>query len=334
MKSSLLERLPAEERKLPRRAAQPEWLQPMLATLTHDHFSNPEWIFEPKLDGERCLAFRKGRRARLLSRNRKELNDTYPELVDALERQKAEDFVVDGEIVALRGSVTSFSQLQQRMQVRHASELLGKRVPIFYYLFDLPFVDGYDTTKLALDQRKALLKDLLTFKDPLRYSEHRDEEGEAYLAEACRMGWEGLIAKRTDSPYVHARSRDWLKFKCINEQEFVIGGFTDPKGSRVGFGALLLGYYQHGKLKYAGQVGTGFNTETLRRLHDQLSSIERDDTPFEGERVPRSGVHWVEPRFVAQCGFTEWTSDDKLRHPRFVGLRRDKEPREVLRERP
>ncbi len=197
------------------------------------------------------------------------------------------------------------------------------------------WADGRDVRQLPLRQRKQLLRGLLTFDGPLRFTEHRDTDGEAYYREACANGWEGVIAKRADSPYRAGRTRDWLKFKCESGQEFVIGGFTDPQRSRIGFGALLLGYYDSdGKLAYAGKVGTGFNQRTLESLHATLASLERDQPPFDRGRLPRSGVHWVEPRLVAQVGFSEWTTDGQLRHPRFQGLRDDKDPAEVVRETP
>jgi bifunctional non-homologous end joining protein LigD len=180
------------------------------------------------------------------------------------------------------------------------------------------------------------LRELLSFRDPLRFTGHRDTDGEAYWREACGKGWEGIIAKRADSPYRPGRTRDWLKFKCVNAQEFVIGGYTDPRRSRTGFGALLLGYCDSdGKLRYAGRVGTGFDRHTLTSLHAALATDERPEPPFEPVRgLPRSGVHWVEPRLVAQVGFTEWTAGGRLRHPKFQGLRRDKDPADVTREMP
>ncbi|MGQ9572225.1 MAG: non-homologous end-joining DNA ligase [Dehalococcoidia bacterium] len=330
--TSALDSLSRQARERLRKREQPSWTAPMLATLTHDYFSDPGWIFERKLYGERCLAFRKGKEVRLLSRNRKELNDTYPELVEALREQEADDFIVDGEIVAFEGNRTSFSRLQQRMELRDPEEAVKTGVAVYYYLFDLLYLDGHDTTQLDLRDRKMLLKRVLSFKEPLRFTAHRNTKGEAYHEEACRKGWEGIIAKRADSKYVHSRSRDWLKFKCVNEQEFVVGGYTDPKGSRVGFGAVLIGYYEGDDLVYAGQVGTGYNEDTLRRLKKRLSSIEREEPPFAGDDLPRKGIHWVEPKLVAQVGFTEWTDEGKLRHPRFLGLRRDKEARQVVRE--
>jgi ATP dependent DNA ligase domain len=195
----------------------------MLAVLTEERFSSEEWIFERKLDGERCLAFRHGADVRLLSRTQQRLNDTYPELVEALLPQACDEFVVDGEVVAFEGPQTSFARLQQRMQLRDPERARRSGVRVFYYLFDLLHLDGRDVTGLPLRERKALLRPALAFADPVRYLAHRNAEGERFYREACSKGWEGLIAKRADSPYRHERSRDWLKFKCVNEQEFVIG---------------------------------------------------------------------------------------------------------------
>jgi len=304
----------------------------MLATLKEEPFTRKGWLFEAKLDGERCLALRCRADVQLLSRNQKRLNDTYPELVRAFRSQKAERFAVDGEIVTFEGDVTSFSKLQQRMQVRHPPEELRRKIPVWVYAFDLLHLDGYDTRQLPLRNRKELLHKALDFKDPLRFTEHRETDGEAFYREACSKGWEGIIAKNGDSLYVSARSREWLKFKCTKEQEFVIGGYTDPKGQRTGFGALLVGYYEAGKLVYAGKVGTGFDEEILRRLGRQLAQLETRTSPFAaGASLPR-GAHWVKPKLVAQIGFAEWTPEGKLRHPRFLGLRSDKGPEEVVRE--
>ncbi|MGH7549493.1 MAG: non-homologous end-joining DNA ligase [Gemmatimonadota bacterium] len=317
-----------------RKRRHPVWIPPMLATLTDEPFSDEGWIFERKLDGVRCLAFRDGDRVRLLSRNEKSQNDTYPELVDAIGAQEPRDFVVDGEVVAFERGVTSFSRLQQRMKITDAAKARRSGVAVYFYLFDLVHLDGRDTTRLPLRDRKALLERVVRFEDPLRFSTHRNAEGEAYLEEACRKGWEGLIAKRADSTYVHRRSRDWLKFKCVARQGFVVGGWTEPRGSRVGLGALLVGTYEDGELRYAGKVGTGYDDETLRELSDRLSSMERKTSPFSVPNgISKNGVHWASPRLVAEVGFTEWTSDGKLRHPRFLGLRRDKDPKAVVRER-
>jgi DNA ligase D-like protein (predicted ligase) len=290
--------------------------------LTDERFSDPDWIFERKLDGIRCLAFKDGNQVRLLSRNDLSLNGRFPEIVAALESDPATDVVLDGEIVAFDGSATSFERLQQR----------GERpTPVFYYVFDILRADGEDVTDEPLRERKALLRRSLEFTDPIRLTTHRNRDGEAFYAEACRKGWEGLIAKRADAPYTHGRSRDWLKFKCSAEQELVIGGYTAPRGSRTDLGALLLGYYAGGALRYAGKVGTGFTRATLRDLAERLAPLRRDTSPFADE-VRERGATWVEPQLVAQVGFSEWTRDGRLRHPRFLGLREDKAAGEVVRE--
>jgi ATP-dependent DNA ligase len=179
--------------------------------------------------------------------------------------------------------------------------------------------------------RKQLLKGAFSFSELIRFVPHQDE-GEQFFEEACQKGWEGIIAKKADGAYVHGRSRDWLKFKCVQQQELVIGGYTEPHGERIAFGALLVGYYEGDKLRYAGKVGTGFDEETLRDLHDRLSELERETPPFDEEDLPGDEVHWVSPKLVAEIGFEEWTKHDKLRQPRYLGLRRDKPAEDVVRE--
>jgi DNA ligase D-like protein (predicted ligase) len=295
----------------------------MQAVLTDARFSDPDWIFERKLDGIRCIAVRDGDDVRLWSRNDLSLNTRYPEVADALAAQAGERFAVDGEVVAFDGEQTSFARLARRGR---------EPVPVFFYVFDLLWLDGEDLRRLALRARKRLLREALSWEDPLRFTVHRNEHGEAFYAEACRQGWEGLIAKRADSPYGGGRSKDWLKLKCGRGQELVIGGFTAPRGSRIEFGALLVGYFDgDGALRYAGKVGTGFDRPLLRSLGEQLRALARDSSPFAGE-VRERGVTWVEPELVAQIGFSEWTRDGRLRHPRFLGLREDKAAREVVRE--
>jgi bifunctional non-homologous end joining protein LigD len=332
--SALFESLTDEERRSLRRTPHPQRVEPMKAVLTDDRFSDPGWIFERKLDGVRCLAFRSPSGVRLLSRTDNVLDSSYPELVEALEAERREEFVVDGEIVAFSGGVTSFSRLQGRMHVADPERARRTGVAVYLYLFDLLHVDGHDTRALPLRTRKAMLRKALSFRGPVRYMPHRNREGEALFREACEKGLEGLIAKRADSPYAARRSRDWLKFKCSHEQELVIGGFTAPKGSRTDFGALLVGYYDGGQLRYAGKVGTGFGQSTLRELGERLRSLERDDPPFADVDPIPPATRWVEPRLVGQFGFSEWTRDGRLRHPRYLGLRDDKRPREVVRERP
>jgi DNA ligase D-like protein (predicted ligase) len=320
------------------KATMPTWLDPELATLTRDRFSDPRWIFERKLDGERCLAFADRGGTRLMTRNQHDNSSTFPEIASALTAQRlGDDFIVDGEIVAFDKDQTNFSLLQQRFGVVKPSADLLAKVPAYYCLFDVLYAGGQDVRPLPLLERKKILRGLLSFDDPLRFTEHRDTEGEAYYQQACAQGWEGLIAKRADAPYRSGRTKDWLKFKCESGQEFVIGGFTDPQRSRIGFGALLLGYYDPGgRLVYAGTVGTGFTNQMLRSLHDRLAAIERPGSPFEAGPLPRplARVHWVDPQLVGEVGFSEWTDAGELRHPRFQGLRDDKDPGEVVRETP
>jgi DNA ligase D-like protein (predicted ligase) len=306
----------------------------MLATLTDRRFSDPEWIYERKLDGERCLAFRKGNAVRLMSRNQLRIDNHYPEVAEALGAQEPGDFIVDGEIVAFDGSRPSFGRLQRRMQLRDPQAARRTGVAVYFYVFDILHVQAFDVTPVELRHRKVLLRRLLSYRGPLRFTSHRNRGGEALLQEVCSKGWEGVIAKRANSVYERRRSPNWLKFKCVNEQEFVIGGYTDPQGSRTGFGALLIGYYEGDRLLYAGKVGTGFDASSLDSLARKLRRLERSDPPFHGGGLPRKGVHWIQPQLVGQVGFSEWTRDGQLRHPRFLGLREDKEPREVVRERP
>jgi DNA ligase D-like protein (predicted ligase) len=334
--TDLLQNLPDVVRKKARKRDQPGWTKPMLAKLTDKRFSDEDWVFERKLDGERCLVFKKGKKVRLMSRNREKINDTYPELVEAVEKQSEEDFIVDGEIVAFSHGRTSFHRLQQRMKITDPDEARESPVKVYLYLFDVLHVGEYDVTRVPLRHRKSILKNLILFQhDPLRYLPHRNEEGEKFYREACRKKWEGVIAKDAGSRYVHSRSGSWLKFKCVNRQEFVIGGYTDPEGERIGFGALLIGFYENGDLQYAGEVGTGFDDDLLERLSRKLSSLERKTPPFaEKKGLPAKNVHWVTPKLVGEVGFTEWTDDDKLRHPRFLGLRGDKHPGDVVKEEP
>jgi bifunctional non-homologous end joining protein LigD len=324
--------LPEEFRGLLRDEKVPQWRSPTLATLTDKRFSDPDWIFERKLDGVRGLAFRDGDQVRLMSRNRLSLNNTYPEIVEALAKQDTARFVMDGEIVAFEGRRTSFARLQGRIGITDPEEARSSGIVVFYYVFDLLHLDGSDTTALPLIERKRLLRNMFQFTDPLRYTTHRLRDGEKVYRTACERGDEGVIAKLADSPYEGERSTNWLKLKCSRDQEFVVVGYTAPKGSRVGLGALLLGYHEGRDLVYAGKVGTGFDTATLRSLHDRLSRLKQDKPPVTRGLVREPGAHWVRPTSVAQVAFSEWTRDGKLRHPRYLGLRTDKNPEEVVKE--
>ncbi len=317
-----------------RHRAQPLWIPPMLATLTETFPTQGKWVYEPKLDGVRAMIYVSGGAVRMYSRNRKPLNDAYPELVEALEPAVRGDAVLDGEIVAFdaeRG-VTSFARLQQRMQLRDPVRARRSQVPVYVYLFDCLFYEGVDLTGLPLIDRKAVLRDVVWYDDPIRFTPHRTTGSTAMLRDACARGAEGILAKRADSRYVSARSTDWLKLKCVRQQELVIGGYTAPQGSRERLGALLVGYYDGKALRYAGKVGTGYDRRTLEFLHDRLVPLHRTTSPFSEGPAPAGDVQWVAPKLVAQIGFSEWTSAGLLRHPRFIGLREDKSPREVRRE--
>ena len=305
----------------------------MLAVLSSRRTFDDGWLFERKLDGVRALVARDAGGARLSSRNGKSQNATYPELVEALAAQPCKDFVADGEIVAMRRGRTDFALLQQRLGLTRPADIRATGVSVRYYLFDLLRLDGFDLTALPLRVRKALLRDALKFGDPLYFTPHRNHGGQQELDEACAHGWEGLIAKRADAAYTRRRSDDWLKLKCEAGQEMVVGGFTEPAGSRIALGALLVGYHQGGKLRYAGKVGTGFDTGTLGTLRRRLERMERETPPFDDE-VREKAVHWVRPELVAQIRFSEWTTAGRLRHPRFLGLRDDKRAAEVVRETP
>lgn len=331
--SEILDEIPKKFQQQLKKKKQPDWMSPMLAKLTHDFFSDKDWIYERKLDGERCLIFKNGNAVNIMSRNKKNLNDTYPEIVAAIKKQKTGNFIADGEMVAFKGKLTSFSELQKRMHLQKKEEIKNHKTKVFFYFFDLMFLKDHDLTQLPLTERKKILDKTISFKDPLRFTAHRNKDGEKFFKEACHKKWEGLIAKKADSKYVHSRSSHWLKFKCEHQQEFVIGGYTDPQGDRKGFGALLLGFYKEGKLQYAGKVGTGYTDKMLEDLHSEMSEIETGEPEFEENKdLPGKNVHWLKPKLVGEVAFTEWTRTNKLRHPRYLGLRRDKKAKEVVKE--
>ena len=328
---SFLNLLSSQEKKLIHKKRMPTFIKPMLATLTKERFSDSAWIFERKLDGERCLLFKKNNTIILKSRNNKILNQSYPEIIAALEKLNLPDCILDGEIVAIRKKITSFSLLSQRFGVTSIKKNTSK-IPVYYYVFDILYCDGYITTHLPLLTRKKILKSILLKDKTICYVTHKNKQGESYFKQACANKWEGLIAKKADSPYISRRSPHWLKFKCSNEQELVIGGYTSPGGSRLHFGALLLGYYEKGKLHYAGKVGTGFNQKILRDLGRELIKLKTTHNPFINYDGSMEDIHWVKPILVCEIQFTEWTSGNKLRHPSYLGLRRDKDAKDVRKE--
>jgi DNA ligase D-like protein (predicted ligase) len=306
----------------------------MLATLSDRREFGDDWLLERKFDGERCVARKDGSDVRLESRTGKDLTGTYPEVCAALAAQRPRTLLLDGEVVAFEGDQTSFSRLQQRLGVSRPTPAHVASFPVVYCVFDLLELDGEDIRGRPLLERRARLEQAIRPGEALQISEAWRGDSERRFRDACRAGWEGLIAKRADAPYVPARSRDWLKLKCSWEQELVIGGYTEPAGSRTDFGALLVGYHEDGELRYAGKVGTGYSAATLRDLGARLRGLETAEPPFGDARPIPRGTHWTRPELVAQIGFAEWTNDGRLRQPRFLGLRDDKRPDEVVRERP
>jgi bifunctional non-homologous end joining protein LigD len=305
----------------------------MLATLTDCRDFGDDWLLERKFDGERCVARKSEGVARLESRTGKDLTGTYPEVSSAVADQRSRDLLLDGEVVAYDGDQTSFTRLQQRLGVTSPSAEQLAEYPVVYCVFDLLEVDGEDLTDRPLLERRARLTRSIRSSSALQHSEAWRDDSRGRFVAACRSGWEGLIAKRADAPYVAGRSKDWLKLKCVWEQEFVIGGYTDPGGSRTDFGALLVGYYDRGSLRYAGKVGTGYTQAILHDLGIRLRGLETVKPAFVDARPIPRGTHWTRPELVAQIGFAEWTTDARLRQPRFLGLRDDKNPTEVVRER-
>jgi bifunctional non-homologous end joining protein LigD len=306
----------------------------MLATLTDRRDFGEDWLLERKLDGERCITRKDDADVRLASRTGKDLTGTYPEVRAAVAAQAERRMLLDGEVVAYDGDQTSFSRLQQRLGVANPPPELVGSYPVVYCVFDLLELGGENLSGQPLLQRRELLTRAIRSSDALQLIEAWQGDSERRFADACRSGWEGLIAKRVDAPYTAGRSKDWLKLKCVWEQEFVIGGFTDPAGSRSDFGALLVGYHEDGQLRYAGKVGTGYSAATLRDLGARLRALETPESPFVDARPIPRGTHWTRPELVGQIGFAEWTTEGRLRQPRFLGMRDDKGADEVVRERP
>lgn len=311
-----------------READWPGFIKVQLATLTEKVPSTGDWLHEVKFDGYRLMALLHGGSVRLYTRNENDWSDKYPSVCRAIEALHVQDAIIDGEVVALGpDGISDFQAL------RHVSE----HGVVFYYAFDLLYLTGFDLRRAPLIERKRLLGALLSAADQktLRYSQHTIGKGNAVYKNACQLGLEGIISKRTDSSYASARTRTWRKVKCFHRQEFVIGGYTDPEGSRIGFGALVLGYYDDdGRLVYAGRVGTGFNDQLLKRLSEKVRKLEVQQTPFDdspqGKQLDK--VHWVEPELVADVRFIKWTDDKLVRQGSFKGLREDKDPQDVRRE--
>ena len=330
--SSVYQQIPVGLRDKVIKTSQPPYIDPMLATLSGEVKGRENWIIERKYDGERCIAFKRDEKVVLQTRNHRTINNTYPELVSALENSQVRDFIMDGEIVAFNDDRTDFGLLEQRMRIDDPKAALRTGIDVFYYAFDLMHVWSYDIRLLKLGMRRELLKRFFAFKDPLRCSQALQGPIGDNFQEACKKGWEGIIIKDPESPYRQYRSKEWLKLKCKREQEFVIGGFTLRRGDDGALGALLIGYYKGDDLIYSGRVGTGFNENERRSIFQRLLAFETGLSPFRDVKGAIDGVHWTMPVLVAKVEFREWTREGKLRHPSFRGLKTERGPRSVFRE--
>jgi bifunctional non-homologous end joining protein LigD len=316
----------------------PSEIYPMLATSISDPFDGPDWLFEIKWDGYRAIAFLENGKVRLVSRNQNELTHRYPELRDLAKSVKAKNAILDGEVVALdEEGRPSFSLMQQRTGFRPGGRrgVINADVPVLYYAFDLLYLDGYDWRKVPLRERKNKLASILTIGDSLRYSDHYEKQGKALFEIAREKNLEGILAKRRDCPYQERRSSDWLKIKIRHRIECVIGGYTQPEGSRAHFGSIVLGLYDNqARLIHVGQAGSGFNQKSLGEIWKMLQQRETKQKPFYGEVEALRKVTWVKPELIAEIEYAEWTEGaisgggPKLRAPVFLGLRDDKSPKE------
>ena len=316
-----------------RPAPLPARVSPLLATLADKPFSDPEWVFEIKWDGVRALAWVEKGRVELRSRTGQVITEQYPELGVLPERLLAKQAIVDGEIVVLdeRGR-GDFERLQSRMHVSRPSAALRRQAPVTYYLFDILYCDGYDLREVALVDRKRFLRRLLDPRDPFRYSDHVEEQGKELFALAREQGLEGIVGKHARSPYVSRRSPYWVKFKVKQELDAVVGGWTEPRGGREFFGALLLGLYEGKKLRFVGSVGSGFTRKGQKAIYEQLKRIEVKSCPFAAVPETKERVYWTQPQLVAQVEYANWTREQRLRHPVFLGLREDLDPEECQLE--
>jgi len=320
----------------------PTEIYPMLATSSDQPFDGSDWLFEIKWDGYRAIAFIENNKVRLVSRNQNELTARYPELKDLPHYVKAKTAILDGEVVALDDQGRpSFSLMQQRTGFRPGGRRAASNadVPVLYYAFDLLYLDGYDWRRVRLEDRKKELASVLIAGDSLRYSDHYEKEGKALFEIAREKGLEGILAKKRDSIYQERRSAEWLKIKIRHRLECVIGGYTQPEGSRAHFGSIVLGLYdKQARLIHVGQAGSGFNQKSLNDISKLLKERETKHKPFYGEVEALRKVAWVKPELVAEIENTEWTdgtnsgSGPKLRAPVFLGLRDDKDPKECVLE--
>lgn len=310
-----------------RKTRMPSVIHPMLATLVDDPFSDPDWIFETKWDGFRSVCFIKNGKARFVSRNQIEMTPQYPELANIAKQIDAKEAILDGEIVALdEHGMPRFQLLQPRVGRKSGIDALRGAAQIVYFVFDLLYVDGYDLTQCTVVERKAKLAEILRPSNFIKLSEHVAGEGKAFFREIEKFHLEGMMAKRAASKYVPKRSSDWLKIKTVMRSEVVIGGYTQPRGTRSHFGSLVCGLYRAGDLHYVAHVGGGFNERTLASIYKLIQPLKTDKSPFVDAPKTNEPVQWLKPKLVAEVKFSEWTAEHRLRHPVFVGLREDKKP--------
>ncbi len=299
----------------------PSVIKPMLATLVDEPFSDSDWIFETKWDGYRSVCFLKNGAARFVSRNQIEMTPQYPELANIAKYVRAKEAILDGEICALDShGIPRFQMLQRKGA--------SKRPPIVYFVFDLLYVDGYDLTGCTVVERKAKLAEIIQPANVIKFSDHVESDGEAFFREIEKFRLEGMMAKRASSKYVQKRSSDWLKIKTVMRQEVVVGGYTQPRGTRSYFGSLVCGLYRDEQLYYVAHIGGGFNEKLLASIHKLMQPLKSDNSPFLSVPKTNEPVQWLKPKLVAEVKFSEWTADNRLRHPVFVGLREDKKPKE------
>ena len=310
-----------------RKTGMPAVINPMLATLVDEPFTDPEWIFETKWDGFRSICFVRDGKARFMSRNQIEMTPQYPELAKLSKHIDAREVILDGEIVALdENGLPKFQLLQPRVGRKSGIDALRGKGQIVYFVFDLLYVDGFDLRKCSVVERKARLAEIVCPSSIIKVSEHITGEGELFFREVSKFHLEGMIAKRAASTYVEKRSADWLKIKTIMRAEVVVGGYTEPRGARSHFGSLVCGLYRGNQLHYVAHVGGGFNERTLTSSYKLMQSLRTDRSSF--VQVPKTNepVQWIKPKLVAEVKFSEWTNDLRLRHPVFVGWREDKKP--------
>jgi bifunctional non-homologous end joining protein LigD len=310
-----------------RAARMPDIIHPMLATLVDNPFSDPEWIFETKWDGFRSICFARDGKARFVSRNQIDMTSQYPELGSVAKQIDAKEAILDGEIVALdKDGMPRFQLLQPRVGRKSGIDALRGHGHIVYFVFDVLYVDGYDLMSCPLVERKEVLEQILQPASFIKLSEHIVSEGEDFFKQIEKFHLEGMIAKRAASTYLQKRSRDWLKVKTVQRSEVVIGGYTEPRGSRSHFGALVVGLYRGHDLHYVAHVGGGFNQRSLAEIYKLMQPLKTKSSPFVDAPKTNEPVQWLKPKLVAEVKFSEWTADYRLRHPVFIGLRDDKQP--------